>query len=155
MTSSSEMAVVVGVALLAALVHGLVGDPSTTPPPVEAGAVAPGEVRLEAIAADESGTVWVDARRPSEWRRERVDGALSISLLSEEPLEVQLARHGEALAAARRVVIYCDGPGCRLSHDLAERLRGEFAGLVGGEIVVLAGGAEALREAGRLGAVGE
>ena len=55
-----------------------------------------------------------------------------------------------ALFGARLMVIYCDDLNCALSHELAERLKHEFEGLVPEDIRVLQGGHVALRAAGRI-----
>jgi rhodanese-related sulfurtransferase len=151
---ASEMAVLAGLVVLTSGVHWLAGGwPSGNP--VERAAATPlreGEVSAESLREDGlEGVLFVDARREDQWRGDGVPGSIHLSLLGETGLDEQLMAHAEALMNARRIVIYCDGPECSLSHDLADRLRKDYADLLGGELRVVHGGIAALRAAGLAG----
>ena len=158
MKSSAQLAVIVGVAVVAGFGHWMVdGRPSGLPEKefkdsLELGELPPlrdGEVRLEDLqGAQGEGILWVDARRVDRWKRDGLPGSISITSLSEEDLVTQLARHENELFGARMMVIYCDDLNCSLSHELAERLRREFEGLVPSDVRILQGGHVALRAAG-------
>lgn len=110
-----------------------------------------GEVRLETLREQGiEGILWIDARKRPAWEEDGLEGSIHLSMVADAPLGAQIEQHFEALSAATRVVIYCDDIHCSLSHDLAEKLRGEYAGLVPGEILVLQGGVTALRAGGML-----
>lgn len=158
MKSSAQLGLITAVAMIGGLCHWLVdGRPSGVPedefraiaargelPPLKEG-----EVRLESLEGEE-GVLWVDARAKDRWEHDGLAGSISVTSLSDEDLVTQLARYENELFGARLMVIYCDDLNCALSHELAERLRHEFEGLVPGDIRVLQGGHVALRAAGKI-----
>jgi len=158
MKSSAQLAVITGLAVAAGLVHWLYdGRPSGVmekdfAEKALAGELPPlreGEVRLEDLEGQAGeGVLWVDARRADRWKRDGLEGSISITSLSEEDLVTQLARYENELFGARMMVIYCDDLNCSLSHELATRLKREFEGLVPSDVRVLQGGHVALRAAG-------
>ncbi|MGE9269293.1 MAG: rhodanese-like domain-containing protein, partial [Verrucomicrobiales bacterium] len=141
MKSSAQMGVIVGMAMGVGCVHWMLdGQPSGASPAVqfrqdvESGmlpALKEGEVRLSDLEGElGEGILWVDARRKERWEENGLPGAINVTTLSDEDLVTQLARYENELFGARRMVIYCDDLNCGLSHELAERLRRDFAGLV-------------------------
>lgn len=153
MNSTNQFLVVAGVATACAFGNWLAdGRPSGMPAEqLDTTPLREGEVRLEELlAGSRDGLLWIDARKPEQWRSDGLEGSINLSPLADEPLDAQLAPHLERLLEAHKLVIYCDGLFCSLSHDLAGRLQADFPELIGGEIVVLHGGAEALRAAGML-----
>ncbi len=142
---------ILGISAILGLGTWLVDGRPSGDPAIEAARtpLKPGEIRLEDLQELE-GVVWVDARRAGEWRRDGLPGSIHLTTLSDTDLGTQLAENQEALFTADRLVIYCGDLNCGLSHDLAERLRTDYADLIGGEILVLHGGLVALREAGML-----
>jgi len=151
MKTSTQMALITGVAFLASGIHWLAqGRPGTDP--LEETARIPlrdGEIEAAELLAMEPGKVlFIDARRADEWQADGVVGAISITTLSDEDLALQLERHADALFGAERVAVYCGDIHCALSHELAERLKRDFAPLVGGDIKVVHGGLPALKAAG-------
>ena len=158
MKSSAQLGLITAVAMLGGLCHWLVdGRPSGVPeddfaetaargdlPPLKEG-----EVRLDGLEGRE-GVLWVDARRRDRWERDGLPGSISVTSLSDEDLVTQLSKYENELFGARVMVIYCDDLNCALSHELAERLKREFEGLVPDEVLVLQGGHVALRAAGMI-----
>jgi rhodanese-related sulfurtransferase len=95
-----------------------------------------GEATWEVVRAWPE-VLWIDARSADAFDRGHVPGAFNLSPDSWE------ARIGAVLAAwtpERPVVVYCDGGGCRLSHEVARRLRDELGFT---HLHVLAGGWDA------------
>ena len=95
-----------------------------------------GEVTLAEVRGWPA-VMWIDARAADVYARDHVLGALNLTLGSWE------AQVGEVIAAwapERRVVVYCDGHGCQISREVAQRLRAEM-GLT--EVYVLTGGWDA------------
>ena len=66
------------------------------------------------------GTILIDARLPELFERGHIPGAVSLPLARYE--ESLAARLGQ-LRAAKLLVVYCSGPSCHDSHELALRLR--------------------------------
>lgn len=154
MSSSTELALVVAVAgLLGSASWMIDGRPPGIPDPAGTGVpLREGEVRLEQLSETQrEGSLWVDARAPAIWRIDGLDGSINLSTQGGIPLDRQVAVHAEALLGAERIVVYCDDVFCGLSHQLVEALEADFSDLLGGEIVILHGGARALREEGLLG----
>jgi rhodanese-related sulfurtransferase len=152
MKSASELGLILGLSLLAGIGNWLAdGRPSPDPlKQIEQAPLAEGEIAVdEAPAPGTEGVVWVDARRESQWRADGVPGSIHLSILSEIPLEEQVARHADVLLSARQVIVYCDDLHCGLSHDLVSQLvaTGLFEGI---DFRVLHGGATVLRDRGLL-----
>lgn len=83
--------------------------------------VAAGEIALaEAMALHQNGTaVFLDARDSLTYAEGHIRGALC---LPPETFDYDFPQY-EAQLANATIVTYCDGEQCRLSHDLAERLK--------------------------------
>lgn len=156
MKSAAQLGLITAIAVVGGLGNWLVdGRPSGIPErdfsPAPESELRDSEVTLRQLdAAGDDGVLWIDARPREDWKSDGLPGSLSITALADEPLSVQIERHAGELLDARMLVIYCDGPGCALSHELAERLRADYAALLPEDIRVLHGGHVALRAAGRL-----
>lgn len=151
---ASEMAVVAGLVVLASGVHWLAGGKPSGDPVVRVAStpLREGEVSAESLRADGvEGVLFIDARREDQWRDDGMPGSIHLSLLGETSLDEQIMVHAEALMNARRIVVYCDGPECSLSHDLVDRLRKDYADFLGGDLLVVHGGITALKAAGLAG----
>jgi len=98
----------------------------------------------EAMALPDA--LWVDARVEADFARGSLPGAISLSL---ENWEEGFARLLEQWTPERPIVVFCSSQSCLRSHETAERLRAEL-GVE--EAYALAGGWEALEEAGLAGA---
>ncbi|MCU0797802.1 MAG: rhodanese-like domain-containing protein [Akkermansiaceae bacterium] len=157
MKTSTQMALIVGLACAASGIHWAAqGRPSGDP--MEEIARIPlreGEIEAAALLAmDPASVLIIDARRVDEWQADGIDGAVSITPLSDEDLVLQLERHADALFGASLIAVYCGDIHCALSHELAERLKRDHAALLGGEIKVVHGGLPALKAAGAKGRSG-
>lgn len=96
------------------------------------------EVSLTEAAAFKD-VLWVDARAAAEFSKEHLAGSHNLTPTAwDGQLEAVLA----AWSPGMSVVVYCDGMGCRASHEVAKRLTNEL-GLE--NVHVLAGGWPALR----------
>jgi rhodanese-related sulfurtransferase len=149
--SFAELGLIGGFAIVAGLGNWLIaGRPSPDPEKeVEQVPLKDGEILLDhALKGDDEGVVWIDARPTEAWRKESMRGSINVTMLSDEPLGDQLARHVDAIFGARRVIVFCDDVHCSVSHDLSEQLKGEYRDMVAGEILVLHGGMTVLRSAG-------
>lgn len=76
----------------------------------------------EQVAAMPS-VLWVDARPAAQYETGRLDGAINVSLDSWEAGFEALIMDWEPDSD---IVVYCDGEGCQLSRETAERLRREL-----------------------------
>jgi rhodanese-related sulfurtransferase len=94
-----------------------------------------------AIASGDSLLAVLDARLPEDYAGGHLPGALNLSVdnLDEfyAPLKAKLER-------TNRIIVYCDGGDCELSHDLAEALKGYGHK----RVQLFAGGIAAWTEAG-------
>ena len=93
--------------------------------PAEAGPAVP-EVHFSEVDADfvlgigaDSGTLLLDARAADAFRQGHIPGAVSLPLAAFARVFPGLARR---LRDARMLVVYCSGPNCNDSRDLALRL---------------------------------
>lgn len=151
MKSAVELGLIGGIAVVAGLGNWLVGGKPSGNPTVESQNIPlkEGEIRLEtALEEAGEGVVWIDARPAAVWSNERMEGSINITMLSDESLADQLARHADILFGSSRVIVYCDDVHCPVSHDLRKQLKGEFRDFVAGEVLVLPGGMTVLRAAG-------
>jgi rhodanese-related sulfurtransferase len=99
--------------------------------------LAPGEVRASTIREWGEKVQWVDARSRDKYDAGHIDGAI---LLNEEEWNKLVRTFLEEWDPDSRVVVYCDGGSCELSHAVARRLREE---LKIGNVYVLKGGISA------------
>ncbi|GAA5482642.1 rhodanese-like domain-containing protein [Haloferula sargassicola] len=151
MRVTHEMTAIVAAAVLLSAGHWLAdGRPSGIPAvelaktPLKEGEIALATLQEEGL----DGVVFIDARKPEEWRADGLEGSINVTTLSDQDLVQQLEPHLERLMTARRIVVYCGDIHCGLSHELAERLRDGFSDVLPGRPLVLQGGMTALREAG-------
>ena len=79
------------------------------------------------IPVDEAGQFWLassgfflDARAPADYAAGHITGAYSLPV---EAFETRYPKVADMLTLESRLVLYCDGLKCDLSHDLATRLR--------------------------------
>jgi rhodanese-related sulfurtransferase len=71
-----------------------------------------------AIAADSA--LVLDARLPEDYAAGHIPGAFNLSVDRYETAYPALA---DTLKSAARLIVYCDGGDCELSHDLASMLK--------------------------------
>lgn len=81
--------------------------------------------------------LWIDARPADIYAKGHVDGAINVSLDAWESGFEELVM---AWQPGQNVVVYCNGEGCQLSRETAERLRAELGV---DEVYWLQGGIEA------------
>lgn len=91
------------------------------PVPV-AGAVGFTEVDADFVSqlGSDPGTVLIDARVPELFNQGHIPGAISLPLSRFDGL---IAERMAQLRAAKLLVVYCSGPNCSDSHELALRLK--------------------------------
>jgi rhodanese-related sulfurtransferase len=69
----------------------------------------------------ESGeAMFLDARAPADYAAGHIANALSLPV---EEFEARYPQIAPMLSPDSKIVVYCDGTDCELSHRLAERLR--------------------------------
>lgn len=114
--------VLVGVALgVAANVVSPKRIPWITPPKVEP---APSEyIPLEDAVQlwKSSAGIFLDARAPADYAAGHIAGAHS---LPAEAFNEHIAGIGAYLTPESKIIVYCDGEDCDLSHDVLKQLRG-------------------------------
>lgn len=86
--------------------------------------------------------LFVDARAPEFYRLEHIPGAANLPV---HHFEQSFFAIRERLAAAPRVIVYCDGASCEMSVDLAEKLL--LAGV--DQVAVFPGGMQQWQRAGQ------
>jgi rhodanese-related sulfurtransferase len=124
-----QLAIVLGLALVPALVSGAFQLKwSAEPPP------RPGEVTLAMVHEWGDHVLWVDARARAKYEHEHIPGAV---LLNEDEWNNLFGAFSDAWDPDKIVVVYCDGRTCDASHAVAERLRKE---LQNQNVYVLKGG---------------
>jgi len=94
-----------------------------------------------AIAANDSLLAVLDARAPDAYAEGHLPGALNLSVENIDEFYPPLK---DTLAKKNRIIVYCDGGDCELSHDLAEALK-SFGYK---RVQLFAGGVTAWTEAG-------
>ncbi|HWN82354.1 MAG TPA: rhodanese-like domain-containing protein [Candidatus Udaeobacter sp.] len=94
-----------------------------------------------AIASGDSLLVVLDARAPDAFAEGHLPGALNLSV---ENLDANYPPLKARLDRVNRIIVYCDGGDCELSHDLAEALKS----LGYKRVQLFAGGIAAWTEAG-------
>lgn len=124
-----QLGLLLGLALLPALVSGALQLQWNGQPPL-----APGEVRLATAQMWGDQVQWVDARARTKFERSHIPGAL---LLNEDEWNTLIAPFLDAWDPDKTIVVYCDGGTCEASQKVAERIRTE---LKIGNVYVLKGG---------------
>jgi rhodanese-related sulfurtransferase len=71
----------------------------------------------EARASD---ILWVDARPAEAYKRSHIPGAINVTL---RDYDNSFRRFADLWRPNRRVVVYCDGGDCRLSAEVAGKLK--------------------------------
>lgn len=94
-----------------------------------------------AIASGDSLLAVLDARAPDAYAEGHLPGALNLSV---ENLDEFYAPLKDTLSRRNRIIVYCDGGDCELSHDLAEALKS----LGHKRVQLFAGGVAAWTESG-------
>jgi len=102
----------------------------------------------KALAEGDSLLVLLDARAPDAYLGGHLPGALN---LPAEALDASYPPLKEKLTASNRIIVYCDGGDCELSHDLASALKD----LGHTRIQLFAGGVNAWMENGGMLTTGE
>ena len=101
-----------------------------------------------ALAEGDSLLVLLDARAPDAYAAGHLPGALN---LPAESLDASYPPLKAKLTASNRIIVYCDGGDCELSHDLANALK-DFGHT---RIQLFAGGVNAWMENGGTLTTGE
>lgn len=78
------------------------------------------EVEAAIAAADSLGVLVLDARAPEDYASGHIPGALN---LSSDHFDAAYSALADTLSDASRLIVYCDGGDCELSHDLATLLK--------------------------------
>lgn len=84
--------------------------------------------------------LWVDARNVEHYNIGHIDGAVNVSL---QDWDIGLGELLNVWQPGQVIVVYCDGEGCALSRETAEKLRQDLAM---DEIYWLQGGIQAWEE---------
>ena len=124
-----QMGILLGLALLPALVSGALQLQWNREEPLAAG-----EVRIAEARKWGDKVLWVDARSRAKFERKHIPGAL---LLNEDEWETLVGPFLDAWDPDKEVVVYCDGGGCEASRAVAARMHEE---LKIGNVHVLKGG---------------
>jgi len=127
--AARQLALVLALALLPALVSGAIQLQWRKDEPL-----APGEVRAATVRMWGENVQWVDARTRAKYERTHIPGAL---LLNEDEWAKLVGPFLDAWDADKTLVVYCDGGSCDASQAVAERIRNELK--IGG-VHVLKGG---------------
>lgn len=129
-----QTALILGLALLPAIVSGIVQLRWEGEAPL-----ADGEVRAETVRQWGDKVQWIDARPRDKFAAGHIGGAV---LLNEDEWSKLVPAFLDAWDPGRPVVVYCDGGSCEASQSVARRLREE---LKIGDVHVLKGGLPAWR----------
>lgn len=113
-----QLAAILGLALLPALVSGAIQLQWNAEEPLEKG-----EVKLETVQTWGERVLWVDARSKAKYDEEHIPGALP---LNEDNWNTLLPHFLDAWDPDVPVVVYCDGGSCELSKAVADRLHREL-----------------------------
>lgn len=114
-----QAAILLGLALLPALVAGgfqLKWRPEEP--------LAAGEVRVATARLWADRVMWVDARPRARYQAGHIPGAL---LLNEDEWDTLVPAFLDSWDPEKTLVVYCDGGGCEASHAVAGRLRQDFS----------------------------
>lgn len=113
-----QLAALLALALLPALVSGAIQLKWSKPEPLGVG-----EIRAATVKMWGEQVLWVDARSRARFDAGHIAGAV---LLNEDEWEKLVARFLDEWDPAKAIVVYCDGGGCESSHAVAGRLRTEL-----------------------------
>ena len=131
-TFARQAALLLALALLPAIVSGVVQLRWSAAEPL-----APGEVKSATVREWGPKVQWVDARPRDKFAAEHIEGAL---LLNEDEWDKLVGPFLDAWDADKTLVVYCDGGSCEASHQVAARLRKDL--MIGGVLVLKGGFAE-------------
>ncbi len=113
-----QLAALLALALLPALVSGAIQLKWNKPEPL-----AVGEIRAATVKMWGDKVLWVDARSRARFDAGHIAGAV---LLNEDEWEKLVARFLDEWDPEKAIVVYCDGGGCESSDAVARRLRTEL-----------------------------
>ena len=113
-----QLAALLALALLPALVSGAIQLKWNKPEPL-----AVGEIRAATVKMWGDQVLWVDARSRARFDAGHIAGAV---LLNEDEWEKLVARFLDEWDPEKAIVVYCDGGGCESSAAVARRLRTEL-----------------------------
>ncbi|WP_309397627.1 rhodanese-like domain-containing protein [Cerasicoccus maritimus] len=68
--------------------------------------------------------LWVDARNVDQYHVGHIEGAVNVSL---QDWDIGLGELLTVWSPEQDIVVYCDGEGCALSRETAEKLRADLA----------------------------
>lgn len=90
-----------------------------------------GEVQMETATRWTLPPIWIDARSRSAFEKNHIPGAFFLSVDETENFEQLLFEIDKAnvFDGSRSAVVYCDSASCKLSHEVAQRLRERYPGL--------------------------
>ena len=93
------------------------GLPLRTPPPIAARTIS----LEEAVEVWNNGiAIFLDAREPQDYAAGHIGNAFNLPALS---FEAHFGKVAPLLTPTSRIVVYCDGTQCDLSHRVIERLQ--------------------------------
>lgn len=141
-----QAALIAALAVAAAGTVWCVKGPPRRAVPCDPATLKAGEICLEQVPAGED-LLWVDARTRREWQADGLPGSVLWSIESGEDTLAFEAEVAGRLLATPRVVVYCGGVDCDLSHEVARRIRALDPAA---SVSVLHGGWRTLRQAGRI-----
>jgi rhodanese-related sulfurtransferase len=128
-----QLAVLLALAAVPALVSGVLQLKWQPPAPPAAGEISLGDARK---LGDQ--VLWVDARPRAKFEREHILGAV---LLNEDEWVRLVGPFLDAWAPEKTIVVYCDGGSCEASHHVARRIKEELQ--IENAVWVLQGGWDA------------
>jgi rhodanese-related sulfurtransferase len=140
-----QLAVIAGIALLAAAATFWIKGPPSRAYYCDPSSLKAGEICLKDVPI-EAEVLWVDARSRADWEKSGVPGSLLWNLDPAENMQAFEAACAERILATPRVIVYCGDENCGVSRQIAECILGLD---LGAEVSVLRGGWRALNEAGR------
>jgi rhodanese-related sulfurtransferase len=112
-----QLAALLALALIPALVSGLIQLKRTGPPMIE------DEVAPSLVQSWGDKVQWVDARPRAKFDAGHIPGA---ALLNEDEWDRLVPAFLDAWEPEKIVVVYCDGGSCDASHAVAQRLRDDL-----------------------------
>lgn len=126
--------------ILGLALAGAVGSAVMNEQPAPAALNTDAWMRTADDVASMPSVIWVDARRAEAFAAGHIDGAVNVSL---ENWDAGLGELLTVWMPGEVLVVYCDGEGCQLSRETAEKLRTDLAD---DQIYWLQGGIEAWEE---------